>query len=207
MLEWLGNQPLAVWYLPYPSLALFAALIVGALLLILPGIPATRLAGMVLCLPALLNRPAAPANGDFELTALDVGQGLSVVVRTRSHVLVYDTGPAFGTDRDAGVIAVVPFLRYRGVRSLDTLIVSHGDLDHDGGMRSIMAALPVRRLLTGPTVATRSGSVCRRGQRMGMGRREIRGAASDRWLRRHATTSTSCVLQHSQSRRQRADQR
>jgi competence protein ComEC len=164
VLEWFGNQPLAVWYLPSPSLAQLAALIVGALLLILPGIAATRLAGLVLCMPALLNHPGAPATGDFELTTLDVGQGLSVVVRTHSHVLVYDTGPAFGTELDAGVVAVVPFLRYRGVRALDALMVSHGDLDHGGGMRSIMAALPVRRLLTGPTVATRSGSLCRRGQ-------------------------------------------
>ena len=47
---------------------------------------------------------------------LDVGQGLAVVVRTQTHALVYDAGPAFPTGRDAGELAVLPYLRHRGVR-------------------------------------------------------------------------------------------
>ena len=44
---------------------------------------------------------------------------------------------------------VVPFLRYQGIRHLDSLIVSHGDNDHIGGVKSLLAAYPAGRLLSG----------------------------------------------------------
>jgi competence protein ComEC len=164
-LEWLARQPLAVWHAPQPSLPTFIALIVGALLFVLPGLWPMRAAGVLLCLPAVFNRPATPASGDFELTVLDVGQGLASVVRTQSHVLVYDAGPAFQSGRDAGELAVLPFLHHRGVRRIDTLIVSHGDLDHQGGAKSLLASMPIAKTLRGPSVDAISGVLCRRGQR------------------------------------------
>jgi competence protein ComEC len=95
-----------------------------------------------------------------------VGQGLAVVVRTQEHVLLYDAGPAFPTGRDAGELAVLPYLRSQGVRRLDALLVSHGDLDHRGGVNSVLAALPVARILAGPSVELpRVRSRCERGQR------------------------------------------
>ena len=98
---------------------------------------------------------------------LDVGQGLAVVVRTQAHVLVYDAGPAFPTGRDAGELAVLPYLRYYGVRQVDALVISHGDLDHRGGANSILAGVPVTRVLAGPSVGplARPRERCRRGQR------------------------------------------
>ena len=41
--------------------------------------------------------------GRFELVAVDIGQGNTVLVRTRSHLLVFDAGPEYGRDSDAGV--------------------------------------------------------------------------------------------------------
>ena len=98
---------------------------------------------------------------------LDVGQGLAVVVRTQTHALVYDAGPAFPTGRDAGELAVLPYLRHRGVRQLDALVVSHGDLDHRGGANTVLAGLPVARVVAGPSVGSlsRPREPCRRGQR------------------------------------------
>jgi competence protein ComEC len=150
--EWMTNQSLAFAYLPAPTLLQTAGLAVGALLLLLPGIRATRMLGVLLCLPAVLHRPATPRNGDFDLAVLDVGQGLSVVVRTRSHVLLYDAGPALRSGRDAGVLAVLPYLRQSGVRSLDVVMVSHADLDHRGGLASVMAGLDTRLVIAGPTM-------------------------------------------------------
>ena len=150
--EWMTNQPLAFAYLPAPTPAQAAALTAGALLLLLPGIWPTRLLGVLLCLPAVLHRPATPGSGDFDLAVLDVGQGLSVVVRTHSHVLVYDAGPEFRGGRDAGALAVLPYLRQRGIRSLDALVVSHADLDHRGGAGSIVAGLDTRLVIAGPTM-------------------------------------------------------
>jgi competence protein ComEC len=166
-LEWLAQLPLATWHLPQLPLPVHAALLAGALLFVVPGIWPTRVAAALLCLPALTWRPVTPGHGEFRLVLLDVGQGLAAVVHTQSHVLVYDTGPAFRTGRDTGELVVLPYLHSQGVRSIDTLMVSHGDLDHQGGLQSIMHAMPVARLLAGPSVKVRLAQLqrCRRGQR------------------------------------------
>jgi competence protein ComEC len=164
-LEQLAQHSFATWRLPHPSPWAFAALATGACLLAAPGLWMMRATGVLLCLPAALNRPPTPAPGDFQVAVLDVGQGLANVVRTHSHTLVYDAGPAFQSGRDAGELAVAPYLQHYGVRSIDRLVVSHDDLDHRGGVRSIAAALPVRSLLLGPSVRGLQGDVCRRGQR------------------------------------------
>jgi competence protein ComEC len=166
-LEWLARQPSAVWYFPHVPLVPFAALVIGVLLLLLPGIWPTRITGLLLCLPAMIYRPEAPAFGAFALQLLDVGQGLAVVIQTQHHALLYDTGPAFRTGRDTGELVILPYLRWRGIRALDTLMVSHGDLDHAGGMRSVLAAMPVHTVKVGPSVhpAPPGASHCRSGQR------------------------------------------
>ena len=114
--EWMAEQSWSVWHFPQLSTPVFIALCAGVLVLIVPGIWPMRLVGALLCLPALLNEPARPAVGEFELSLLDVGQGLSAVVRTHAHTLVYDAGPAFHAGRDAGELVVLPYLRHRGVR-------------------------------------------------------------------------------------------
>jgi len=59
-----------------------------------------------------------------------VGQGLSAVVRTAHHVLVFDTGPRFASGFNTGSAVLVPYLRTLGVGRVDRLLLSHGDLDH-----------------------------------------------------------------------------
>lgn len=166
-LEWLSQLPLAMWHLPQLPAPVYAALLAGALLLVVPGIWPTRIVATLLCVPALTWRPPTPVHGEFRLTLLDVGQGLAAVVHTRSHVLVYDTGPAFRTGRDTGELVVLPYLYSQGVRRIDTVMVSHGDLDHQGGLNSVANALPVTRVLAGPSVKSRLPQLqrCRRGQR------------------------------------------
>jgi competence protein ComEC len=74
---------------------------------------------------------------------LDVGQGLSAVVRTHRHTLLYDAGPAFSSDTDAGNRVVVPFLRAQGVERLEGFVVTHDDSDHFGGAASVFEAMLV----------------------------------------------------------------
>ena len=74
---------------------------------------------------------------------IDVGQGLSLLVRTQHHALLFDTGPAYSGGLDLGEAAVVPTLHAFGVRKLDALVVSHGDNDHSGGAASVRRAYPV----------------------------------------------------------------
>ena len=165
LLDWASGLPLAIWHLPLLPLWIAGLMVLGCLLAIAPGMLATRIAGVLLCLPAILWQPPRPQQGAFELAVLDVGQGLAVVVTTRSHVLVYDTGPAFRSGRDTGEMVVLPYLHSRGVRRIDTLVLTHGDNDHVGGARSILTGMPTQRILVGPSVhLPRHAELCREGQ-------------------------------------------
>jgi competence protein ComEC len=164
LLEWASRLPLAMWHLPQLPLGIAALLVIGCLIAIAPGILATRLAGALLCLPAFLWQPTRPQPAGFDIAVLDVGQGLAVVVTTQSHVLVYDAGPSFRSGRDTGELVVLPYLFSRGVRRVDTLVLSHGDNDHVGGARSILSALPTQRVLAGPSVHLPQTDLCTQGQ-------------------------------------------
>jgi competence protein ComEC len=139
----------------------------GALFLLMPrGFPA-RWAGAAWLFLFMVPASAPPAPGTWRLTVLDVGQGLAAVVRTREHVLLYDTGPRLGPYLTAARAAVLPYLRYAGIRRIDRLVESHGDSDHAGGIADVLAAVPVDGILAGEPdrVPRRDTRACRDGQR------------------------------------------
>jgi len=144
-ISWLADAPWSLLYVaasPWPWLMLALAGTVMALLA--RGWP-LRHAGWLLLLPLLTARAPPLAPGQWRWTALDVGQGMAVVVQTATTTLLYDTGVRHAPTSDQGARVVVPFLRGLGLRRLDTLVVSHADLDHAGGVRSLLQALPVTR--------------------------------------------------------------
>ncbi len=165
-LEWAGSLSWATWYFAQPPLWALLLLSLGTVLVIAPSIWPLRMAGLVLCIPAINWTPEHPRSGEYRVTVLDVGQGLSLVVQTRSHVLLYDTGPAFRSGRDSGELVVLPFLRANALRGIDMVMVSHGDADHAGGLRSILSAARVKDVLLGPSVKLpkQSASRCEAGQ-------------------------------------------
>jgi competence protein ComEC len=128
-----------------------------------------RLLGLPLMLPVLLWQTPRPAHGQFELLAADVGQGNAVIVRTASHALVYDTGPRFSSESDAGQRVLVPLLRALGER-VDSVVLSHRDSDHTGGAAAVLAMQPQAALLSSieaqhPLQALRPARQCAAGQR------------------------------------------
>ena len=84
-----------------------------------------------------------------ELWVWDVGQGLSVMVRDKDQVLVYDTGPALEGVYSAVDSVLIPNLRELGVGRIDTLVISHGDGDHAGGLPLLFDSFDVREVVTG----------------------------------------------------------
>ena len=130
----------------YSGVLTLLLLAAGSLLLLLPrGFPGRRLAALVL-LP-LLFPPERPSGEELlRVHVLDVGQGLAVIVQTRRHVLLYDTGASFSPDVSIGDRVVLPVLERMGVAKLDAVVLSHGDDDHSGGFAAIAAALPIDRL-------------------------------------------------------------
>ena len=149
LLERMASWPGAHWYQPQlaPWTLLLATL--GALWLFLPrGVP-LRALGLLLFLPLLWPPLAKPATGAFEAWVLDVGQGLSVLLRTREHTLLYDTGARYPSGFDLGEAAVLPAIHALGIARLDTLMVSHADNDHAGGTLAVVAAFPGARRYAG----------------------------------------------------------
>ncbi len=139
--EAMADTGMAAYWLPEAAWYALPLATLGAFWLLLPrGAPAKPLA-MLLWLPLLWPQRGLPKSGEAELTAIDVGQGLSVLVRTSGHVLLYDMGPAVRDGYDAGERAVLPALRAMGVRKLDRIVVSHADNDHAGGLEAVRRAL------------------------------------------------------------------
>ncbi len=143
LLQRAAHWPGALVWLPEPDAVALAMALVGAFWLLLPrGIPGKPLA-LLLWLPLLWPRLPAIAEGTADLAMIDVGQGLSLLVRTQHHALLFDTGPAYSGGLDLGEAAVVPTLHAYGVRRVDALVVSHGDNDHSGGADAVRRAYPV----------------------------------------------------------------
>ncbi|MCZ6576492.1 MAG: DNA internalization-related competence protein ComEC/Rec2 [Acidiferrobacterales bacterium] len=164
-LEYLAGFAHSLWIQHNPGTWALAAGLIGVALLLAPrGWPA-RWVGVVWLSPLFLLRPPAPLAGEIWLTLLDVGQGVAAVVRTAEHTLVYDTGPRFSARFDAGAAVVVPYLFSKGISYIDTLIVSHGDNDHIGGVRSVLESVHVGRVLSSVPDRVENARECHSGQR------------------------------------------
>lgn len=85
----------------------------------------------------------------LQLTALDVGQGTAIVIKTANQTLVYDVGPAYSDKFDAATGILMPYLHSQGISSIDKLIISHWDSDHAGGLRNLLPLLSVDTVLNG----------------------------------------------------------
>ena len=170
-LGWLAALPLAVWSAPAPPPPLFALALLSTAWMLAPRGWPQRWTGAAAWLPLFLLQPASPETGRFTVTAFDVGQGMALLVETAEHRLLYDAGPQYAPGQDAGSRVILPYLRARGIRRLDTLVVSHSDLDHVGGALTLLDALAIDgvRSSLGPghrvVAAARTHRQCVAGQR------------------------------------------
>ncbi len=147
LLQWLASWPLAS--ISVASAPLWAAVagVAGGAVLAMRWPWHLRLLGLPLLLPVLFWQAPRMPPGHFELLAADVGQGNAVLVRTANHSLLYDTGPRFSRESDAGHRVLVPLLRAFGER-LDQVVLSHRDTDHVGGAPAVLAMQPQASLLS-----------------------------------------------------------
>jgi len=135
-----------LWHPYFVDTWLIVGVVFGVVLLLAPrGLPGRYLAWFGF-LPLLLPNGLI-STGQAKVTVLDVGQGLSVLVQTKHHALLYDTGPRF-FEEDSGSSVIIPYLHRQSIKQIDRLMVSHMDLDHRGGVESIMQMFPVADLST-----------------------------------------------------------
>jgi competence protein ComEC len=198
-------QGLAAW--PWATLSLAtapwwmaAAGVLGGVLLVARLPPSVRGMGLPLLLPALLWQAPVPPAGEFELLAADIGQGNAVLVRTASHALLYDAGPRYSLESDAGHRVLLPLLQALHVR-LDTVLLSHRDTDHVGGAAAVLTMQPQAGLLSSiaaddPLQALRPAQRCAAGQHWewdGVQFDILHPQPAD-YATAHAPNALSCVL-------------
>ena len=206
ILQWLAGWPMASISVAAAPLWCAVAGVMGGGLLAMRLPWHWRALGVPLLLPVLLWQPLRPAAGEFELLGADIGQGNALIVRTASHSLVYDTGPRFSRESDAGHRVLVPLLRALGER-IDLLMLSHRDLDHTGGAPAVLAMQPQASLLSSiedghELQALRKSERCVAGQRWrwdGVDFEILHPAAAD-YAVVTKSNAMSCVLRISNGR-------
>lgn len=138
--------------LPPQGAAVLITLLPALHVLLPPGWPGRKLAWVAIA-AALLYRPPGPPGGCLDVHVLDVGQGLAVVLRTADHTALFDTGPAFRSGGNTSELVVIPFLKSRGIKELDVLILSHADQDHAGGAVSLAGEYAIATIFAGEPLA------------------------------------------------------
>ena len=161
LMQWLAALPSAqVYFAAAPSWAFILALIGVAWCLLPRGVPARAL-GLVLLIPLLIPPRTLLAQGEFEVWMFDVGQGLSIFVRTGERAMLYDAGPRYPSGFDIGDAVVIPSLHALGVDRLDRMVISHGDNDHAGGAEAVHLAYPEAVIESGePERMTLEANAC-----------------------------------------------
>ena len=134
--------------------------IAGGFWLVLPRGTPLRWLALCLWLPVLWPARVPLPAGAWQAEVLDVGQGTAVVVRTASHVLMYDSGPGDNLGRDR-IADIVPPLLQQWHLDIDRIIISHGDLDHAGGLYSLRQHWPEAEVFSSDS---RLGENCVSGQ-------------------------------------------
>jgi competence protein ComEC len=115
---------------------------------------------LVMIIPLLYPSRTKIKNDTALIDVLDVGQGLAVLIRTKSHHLLYDTGTKFYKSYDMGELVILPYMRHIGLRQLDIVVVSHTDIDHRGGLNALLLKKAVRHLVVNVPDYYKKGVSC-----------------------------------------------
>lgn len=97
----------------------------------------------------------------WRVDMLDVGHGLAIVISRNGQATLYDTGNRW-PGGDAARSQILPWLAWQGLNVTD-IIISHGHLDHIGGLESVQVAFPVARVRS--ALARQGHLPCRKGIR------------------------------------------
>jgi len=158
--RWLGALRIADTRVPTPQLPVIllgaGALVLAMVLtrrrrwLVVTGWAALALSAFWIC--AVPPHPQL-RNGVLELTAIDVGQGDSILlVSPEGRTLLVDAGGIpfwMHSELDIGEDVVSPYLWSRGFHQLDIVALTHAHADHMGGMAAVLANFHPRELWLG----------------------------------------------------------
>jgi len=178
---------------PHIGWALAALGVVGGLVLLLPRGLAARWLGVCLIAVLVLPRTAGLEEGEYSVESLDVGQGLAILVTTRGHRMLYDTGPGDGSSWSLFDAVIGPALADGGAGRPDVVVVSHADLDHAGGLGDFVARYGGLGLRFNRADAIGGYEMCHEGQSWTWDGVGFRIVHPTRWLP-YMGNDSSCVI-------------
>lgn len=143
LLTWFEQHTYSPLNLSIQSSWSLLLLLIGTTILILPKAIPQKFWGLCLLLVAVIPYKTQLKSGHFEANFLDVGQGLSVVIQTQNHQLIYDVGAAYESGFNMAEAHILPFLQKHHINHLDGLILSHRDNDHSGAAQQLISYIPV----------------------------------------------------------------
>jgi len=124
-------------------------------------------------LSALFFIPTADKDEWF-VEVIDVGQGLSVLVRSDNQTLLYDTGARYPSGFNMVDSEIAPYLISLGIKKIDHLVISHSDNDHSGGADVIAEQFTVAERWSGEPLLSQSHfNQCKQGQLWRLGRLKV----------------------------------
>ena len=165
ILTFLSRQVFSNWQPADISMITLFFASLGILLILAPRGFFGRKLCVIFFLPLFFSHHSSLNTGEIKFTLLDVGQGLSTVIETKHHTMIYDTGPKFSDNFNAGDAVIMPFLQVNNIRQIDTMMISHGDNDHIGGSFALLKSLKINKILTiVPQRFQRSADFCHAGE-------------------------------------------
>lgn len=161
-ISWFGQFDFS--FIPISLVDLLLTLL-GVLILIAPAIGFYRLLSLFFLIPLLWNSSQQLARGDYSTHLFDVGQGLAVLIKTKNHVLLYDTAAHHKPAPSVAKNILLPYLKQNQIKRLDVLVISHGDNDHSGGFNDIVQSLEVDKIISSVRMRSTNSVLCSAHQR------------------------------------------
>ena len=159
-LHWIDSFSMLNVNISFTQLLLPLAFIISLSLFIFMPLPRLIPVALIIFIAGCLPEHEKIKLGEARMDVLDVGQGLAIVIRTANHILVYDTGVKFYQGSDMGQRVIIPYLQTLGVKNIDKVIISHPDLDHLGGLRSLEETYKIKQLIVDNPSVYKRGLSC-----------------------------------------------
>ena len=137
----LDGRPELVWQHRLSGVALAAALLLVLVWLLPRRVLPLGVSGFLLLPLFYPSHGIGDEQTQLQVRVLDVGQGLSVLLQTPNHQMLFDTGTTNAAQR-----VVLPTLSAYGVKSLDQLLLSVPDQQQMGGMLPVLERLKVQQV-------------------------------------------------------------
>ncbi|WP_440615797.1 DNA internalization-related competence protein ComEC/Rec2 [Cysteiniphilum sp. 6C5] len=161
---WLNLLPVEMLFFYWHSISTLAVIsaVTGLTLLLFPLPWYLRILSVVLFLP-IFQKERLASDVAFKMTVLDVGQGLAIVIQTPETVVVYDTAGSNGKKFVIAEHTLIPYLKHQGIHHIDTLIISHQDKDHSGGLSHVINEFTVTNVFSNEVIGEVNAKICQDG--------------------------------------------